>query len=96
MTSLRFSVAVDDVVAMGCEVAVVRLVDFGAMVLELYFPFGDCFVWSWVVCSNWCFLWVAWVGYVSWMKSEMPMSLIFSLVLTSKISLITFVMVAGS
>ena len=56
MRSLRFSVAVDDVVAMGCEVAVVRLVDFGAMVLELYFPFGDCFVWSWVVCSNWCFL----------------------------------------
>ena len=96
MRSLRFSVAVDDVVAVGCEVAVVRLVDFGAMVLELYFPFGDCFVWSWVVCSNWCFLWVAGVGYVSWMKSEMPMSLIFSLVLTSKISLITFVMVAGS
>ena len=60
MRSLRFSVAVDDVVAVGCEVAVVRLVDFGAMVLELYFPFGDCFVWSWVVCSNWCFLGVCW------------------------------------
>ena len=96
MRFLRFSVAVDDVVVVGCEFAVVRLVDFGAMVLELYFPFGDCFVWSWVVCSNWCFLGVAGVGYVSWMKSEMPMSLIFSLVLTSKISLITFVMVAGS
>ena len=81
---------------MGCEVAVVRLVDFGTMALELYSSFGDCFVWSWVVCINWCFLGVAGVGYVSWVKSEMPMSLIFSLVLTSNISLITFVMVAGS
>ena len=96
MRSLRFSVAVDDVVAVGCEVAVVMLVDFGAIVLELYFPFGDCFVWSWVVCSNWCFLGVAGVGYVSWVKLEMSMSLIFSLVLTSKISLITFLMAAGS
>ena len=96
MRSLRFSVAVDDVVAVGCEVAVVMLVDFGAIVLELYFPFGDCFVWSCVVCSNWCFLGVAGVGYVSWVKLEMSMSLIFSLVLTSKISLITFVMAAGS
>ena len=86
MRSLRFSVAVDDVVAVGCEVAVVRLVDFGAMVLELYFSFGDCFVWRWVVCSNWCILGVARVGYVSWVKSERSMSLIFSLVLTSKIS----------
>ena len=96
MRSLRFSVAVDDVVAVGCEVAVVRFVDFGAMVLKLYFSFGDCFVWSWVVCSNWCFWGVAGVGYVSWVKSEMSMSLIISLVLTSKISLITFVMAAGS
>ena len=96
MRSLRFSVAVDDVVAVGCEVTIVRLVDFGAMVLELYFSFGDCFVWSWVVSSNWCFLGVAGVGYVSWVKSEMSMSLIFSLVLTSKISLIAFVMVLGS
>ena len=96
MRSLRFSVAVDDVVAVGCEVAVVMLVDFGAIFLELYFPFGDCFVWSWVVCSNSCFLGVAGVGYVSWVKLEMSMSLIFSLVLTSKISLITFVMAAGS
>ena len=96
MRSLRLSVAVDDVVAVGCEVTVVRLVDFGAMVFELYFSFGDCFVWSWVVCSNWCFLGVAGIGYVSWVKSEMSMFLIFSLVLTSKISLITFVMTAGS
>ena len=96
MRSLRFSVAVDDVIAVGCEFTVVTLVDFGAMVLELYFSFGDYFVWSWVACSNWCFLGVARFGYVSWVKSEMSMSLIFSLVLTSKISLITFVMVAGS
>ena len=52
MRSLSFTVAVDDVIAVCCEVAVVRLVDFGAMVLELYSSFGDCFVWSWVVCSN--------------------------------------------
>ena len=96
MRSLRFSVAVDDVVAVGCEVAVVRLVDFSTIVLELYSSFGDCFVWRWVVCSNWSFWGVAGVGYVSWVKSEMSMSLIFSLVLTSNISLITFVMVAGS
>ena len=96
MRSLRFSAAVDDVIAVGCEVGLVRLVDFGAMVFELYFSFCDCFVWSWVVCSNWCFLGVAGIGYVSWVKSEMSMFLIFSLVLTSKISLITFVMTAGS
>ena len=96
MRSLSFTVAVDDVIAVCCEVAVVRLVDFGAMVLELYSSFGDCFVWSWVVCSNWCFLRVAGVGDVSWVKSEMSLSLILSLILTSKISLITFVMVAGS
>ena len=36
-------------VAEGCEVAVVRLVDFGAMFLELCSSFGDCFVWRWVV-----------------------------------------------
>ena len=83
-------------VTVGCEVAVFRLVDFWTMALELYSSFGDCFVWSWVVCINWCFLGVAGVGYVSWVKSEMPMSLIFSLVLTSNISLITFVMMAGS
>ena len=65
----------------GCQVG-----GFGAMVLELYFSFGDCFVWRWVVCSNWCILGVAGVGYVSWVKSEMSMSLILSLVLTSKIS----------
>ena len=56
MKSLRFSAAVDDGVAVGCEVAVVRLVDCGTMILELYSSFGDCFVWRWVVCSNWCFL----------------------------------------
>ena len=83
-------------VAEGCEVAVVRLVDFGAMFLELCSSFGDCFVWRWVVCSNWNFLRVSGVGDMSWVKSEMFMSLIFSLALTSKISLRNFVMVVRS
>ena len=83
-------------VAEGCEVAVARFVDFGAMILELYSSLRDCLLCSWVVCSNWCILRVAGVGDVSWVKSEMSMSLIFSLVLPSKILLITFVMVAVS
>ena len=83
-------------VAEGCEVAVVRLVDFGAMFLELCSSFGDCFVWSSVVSSNWNFSRVSGVGDMSWVKSEMFMSLIFSLALTSKISLRNFVMVVRS
>ena len=35
--------AVDGVVVEGCDVVGVRLVDFGAMVLELDFSFGSCF-----------------------------------------------------
>ena len=38
-----FSVAVDGVVVEGCDVVGVRLVDFGAMVLELESSFGSCF-----------------------------------------------------
>ena len=40
---LRFSVAVEGVVAEGCKVVGVRLMDFGAMVLELNSSFGCCF-----------------------------------------------------
>lgn len=39
------------------------------------------------------FLEVAWVGDLSWMKPQMPISSIFSLALASKISFIPFVMV---
>ena len=41
--ALRFSVAVDGVVAKVCEVVGVRLVDFGAVVLDLDSSFGGCF-----------------------------------------------------
>ena len=37
-----FSVAVDDVVVEGCDVVGVRLVDFGAMAIELDSLFGSC------------------------------------------------------
>ena len=40
---LLFSVAVDGVVVEGCDVVGIRLVDFGAMVLELDSSFGSCF-----------------------------------------------------
>ena len=41
--ALRFSVAVDGVVAKVYDVVGVRLVNFGAVVLELDFSFGGCF-----------------------------------------------------
>ena len=40
---LRFSVTVDDVVVVCCEVVGVGLVDLGVMVLELDSSFGGCF-----------------------------------------------------
>lgn len=50
--ALRFSVAANGLVAEGCNVVDIRLVDFGAMVLELNSRLGVAFVWSWVVCRN--------------------------------------------
>ena len=41
--ALRFSVSVDGVVVVGCEVVVVGLLDFRVMVLELDSSFGWCF-----------------------------------------------------
>ena len=41
--ALIFSVAVDRVVVECCDVVSIRLVDFGAMVLELDSSFGSCF-----------------------------------------------------
>ena len=38
--ALRFSVSVDGVVVVGCEVVVVGLLDFRVMVLELDSSFG--------------------------------------------------------
>ena len=51
---LRFTVAVDGVVVVGCEVVGVRLVDFGVMVLKLdsswVFLFGVNLYLSYVWC----------------------------------------------
>ena len=80
--ALRFSVAVDGVVAKVCDVVGVRLVDFGAVVLDLDSSFGGCF------CLD--------LGGVFWVKSQMSMSSISSLVLTSKISSTTLVLAEGS
>lgn len=38
-----FNVAADGVIAEGCDVVFVKLVDFGAVVLELDSLFGSCF-----------------------------------------------------
>ena len=43
--TLCYSVAVDSMVVVGCEVVGVGLVDFGVMAFEL----DSSFVWSWVV-----------------------------------------------
>ena len=47
---LRFSVAVDGVVAVGCEVMCVGLVQFGVMVLELDYSFEGVFLFG----AGWC------------------------------------------
>ena len=43
MRALRYSVAVDGIVAKVCDVVGVRLVNFEAVVLELDSSFGGCF-----------------------------------------------------
>ena len=87
----------------------VGLVDFGVMVLELNFSFGGCFFLELSGVKEWTsggvvsmvdvtdgFLGGAGVVDVSWLKSQMFMSSISLLALTSNISFITFVMVEGS
>ena len=77
--ALCFSVAVDGVVTESCEVVGARLLDFGAMVLELDSSFEDCFClelggvkeWSFsrvvsIVNVASSFLRCAAVGDVSW------------------------------
>ena len=43
MRLLRFSVTVNGMVVVGCEVMAVELVDLGVMGLELDSSFGGCF-----------------------------------------------------
>ena len=87
----------------------VGLVDFGVMILELNSSFGGCFCLelsgvkertsgeavSMVDVTD-GFLGGPGVVDVSWVKSQMFISSISSLALTSNISFITFVMVEGS
>ena len=66
----------------GFQVVGVGLIDFGVIVLNVDSFFGDC------LCLE--------LGGVSCVKSQISISSMFSLALTSKISSITFVMVEGS
>ena len=105
----RFSVAVNGIVAVCCEVVCVGLADFGVMVLELDSSFWGCFCLDVGGVKEWAsgemvsmvdvtngFLWGAGVGDVSWMKLQMSISLMYSFTLASKISFIPFLMEKGS
>ena len=104
MGLLRFSVAVDGMVVLGCEIVGVGLMDFEIMVLKLDSYFGDCFYLELGDVREWTsggvasmvdvtggFLWFAGVGDVSWLKSHVSMSSI-----SSMFSSITFVIEEGS
>ena len=93
----------------GFEVVGVGLIDFGVIVLNLDSFLGDCLclelggVKEWtsggvasMVDTTGGFLGVVVIDDVSCVKSQISISSMSSLALTSKISSITFVMVEGS
>ena len=105
---LHLSAAVDCVVVMGCEVVGVGLVDFGVMILDLDSFLGAWFCFELVGLKEWTsdrkvrmvdvtdgVFGGAGVGDMSWMKSDVMPS-ISLLVLSLKVSSITFVMLEVS
>ena len=93
----------------GFVVVGVGLIDFGVIVLNLDSFLGDCFILELGGVKEWTsggvasmvditggFLGVVGIDDVSCVKSQISVSSMSSLALTSKISSITFVMVEGS